>query len=474
MRISLALLSACLLLTACRTTSGPDFGAAGEALRGNDTLQLPGQYAGGGGVPGGTGVRDAAPPPSAQQVQALEARRLEQARALWQRAESAQSPAQKAGLYEAIADGYPEFPNAAEARYRQGRNEYLAHAYMDSVRTLEEYMQIAPVNPHLGDIEEMIYDSGVRYIRNKGGFFANIFKTDEDGLNALRYVAASFPAGDYADDALLFLGNYYRDDQEPDTAVLMYKELLMRYPDSEWSFEARKGLASTYAARDQGPPYNAGFVDRDPREDVPDDPRAEAHAGPVKSSLELAIGQYDRFIERIDRDPGRCGEYTLQVDEVKRQRQIAREKLALKDDRVAAYYAKRGDKNAALVYRRSAARWRGDESISCLPLDLTDPSAVPGVAPVVPTQPGMPVSATTSSGQLIRGAGPGSGRSSIPAPTVGQDPQRRGSQTYLPDLSRSAVPPPAYDMPTPGVPQDFSGSSTLPPPPPPPNWAEQR
>ena len=457
----IVLLLACLVLPACRTTAGPDFGDAGGMFQGNDQLALPGQYAGAGGVPGGTGVTDAPPPPSQAQMRAIQERRLQQARNLWARAEASQSPAQKAGIYETLADEYPEFPNAAEARYRQGRNEYLCRQYMDSVNTLREYMQIAPVNPHLHLIEEMIYDSGVRYIRDKGGFFANTFKTDEDGLNALRYVASNFPAGEYADDALLYLGNYYRDDDEPQIASLMFKELLMRYPDSEWSFEARKGLARTYAQRDQGQPYNAGFVDRDPREEVPDDPRAEAHAGPVKSSLELAIEQYDRFIERIDRDPGRCGEYAQQVDNVRALRQQAREKLACKDDAIAAYYARRGNRNAAMVYRRSAARWRGDTSISCLPLDLEDPSCVP--PPVSPGQPGVVV-------PLNR---PPTGRSTV-TPTVTQDTQRRRGQVVVPDLSRSSVPPPAYDMPTPGVPQDFSGSSTVPPPPQPPGWPPGR
>jgi len=475
MRSSLVLLAACCLLAACRTTSGPSFEGLGEGLEGGPELQLPGQYAGTGGVPGGTGVPNEPTPLSDAQRQALMAQRRQTAESLWQRAEAQKNPKAAADLYEAIAEDYPEYPNAAEALYRQGLNLYRSGESIDSVRTFETYMSIAPVNPHLGDIEEMIYNSGVRYIRGRRGFFGKIFKSDDDGLNALKYVAANFPAGDYADDALLFLGNYYRDDDEPQIASLMFKELLMRYPDSEWSFEARKGLAQTYARRDQGSPYNAGFVDRDPREEVPDDPRAEAHAGPVKSSLELAIGQYDRFIERIDRDPGRCGEYSLQVDQVKALRQKARERLACKDDRTSAYYAKRGNANAALVYRRSAARWRGDETISCLPLDLEDPSAVPAPAqPITPTQPGMPTAATSPSGRLLPGRGPANTRSSVAPPTVGQDTKRRGARTILPDLSKSSVPPPAYDMPTPGQPQDFSGSSTIPRPPPPPNWPSGR
>ena len=130
------LLSACLLgaglLGACRGTSGPDFGGADSMFTGNDTLQLPGQYAGTGGVPGGTGVQDAPAPPTEAEQRSIQARRLSAVQSLWQRAEAQQGSPGKAGLYKALADEYPDFPDAAEARYRQGRNEYLSRNYMDS------------------------------------------------------------------------------------------------------------------------------------------------------------------------------------------------------------------------------------------------------------------------------------------------------------------------------------------------------
>lgn len=468
-----AVLALCVLLglPACSNVTGPELPefmqGAGGGLAARE-LNLPGQYVGSGDTAAATQGRaeDAPPPPNEAQLRALFEERNRQATALWNRAEAARGDAAKADIYETIADDFPEYPRAADARYREGLHLYRAGDWMDSIDALQAYMQIAPVNPNIPEVEEMIYRAALARLNSSGGLLS-IFQDDGVALDALRYVAMTFPAGEYPDDALLTVGRYYqRDPEELQRAMLYFKELLLRYPDSEWSFEARRALGETYALRDQGTPYHAGFVDRDPREEVPPDEAAQAHAGPVRSGLEMAAGEYDKYLERIERDPGRQAEYAAQVARVEEQRRRAREALAQKDLRTARWYAERGEQRAAEVYRRSARMWRG-QPVEPLPTadcavpfpGASAPSAVPG-----PSTPGgvrtPPPGTIPPSGPRPRTTPP------VPAPPssapTGTDPFVTPPRVTLP-----------RDNPTNATvtqPRPRRGPMSPPPPPPPPNW----
>jgi TolA-binding protein len=457
-----ALLAAlALALVACRSVEGPKFP---KFLQGNANakpLHLPGQYLGSGDRPASATAQEAPAPMDAQTLSRVAAERRQQADALWARAQAATSEDDKADLYDDVADDFPEYPNAAEARYRAGLHRYRAGDWTAAYESFKKYLEIAPVNPHLADLEAMIYRAGLAYIGQDHGIL-NIFHQPDTGLEMLRYVSVTFPAGSYADDALITLGRYYQHEvKEQDRAMLYFKELLQRYPDSEWSFEARRALAETYASRDQGRPYHAGFVDRDPREKVPDDPKAKAHAGPVKGALELALEQYDRYLERIRLDPGRQQEYARQVAQVQAERNRLREALAEKDDRVAAWYASQGQPRAAEVYRRSAARWRSGQTGTELPADTASASAPTGAPSPRPTP--APATATT----IPTPTTPTPTRS----PTPGTAPWGR-----VPPRPPPPATPPAARPTTAAAPTTPSTSTPLrvPPPPPPPTWRPGR
>jgi outer membrane protein assembly factor BamD (BamD/ComL family) len=403
-------------------------------------VPIPNQVAGGNpndpGLEGRRASNRNVPPLTQEQQRTILAQRRSQADRLWELASAAQTPGRRRDLYETIADDYPEHPRAAEARFLQGRADFEQREYEDAVNALVEYMRVAPVNPHAAEVERMVFESGRRMLAGRRGL-AKIFSTDEAALQSLQYVAETFPAGNYADDALLELGRYHRADGEPDAAVLVLKELLRRYPDSEWSFRARLLLAETYMGRDTGDAYHAGFVDRDPREAVPDDPVAEAHAGPVRGALELALEQYEAFLERIALDPGRQAEYAADVATARARVRQIRERLAAKDRRVANWYATRGDPVAAAAYRASASRW-------CPWMDEAAPAATAPQAPTVAAPAAPP---------------PG-------LPTVLPPPPDRAAPA---PLSPPPVPPPPSAPPAPRVtppPQPATPSPAGPLPPP--------
>lgn len=395
-------------------------------------VPMPNQVAGGNARdPGLRGRRREEPAPvldPAAQA-ALLARRRATADRLWQEAEATRDPGTRAERFKRIGDQYPEVPRAAESRFREGQARVAAGEYTRANEALMEYMAIAPVNPHAAEVEELIYQGSLRDL-NRGGGLLDLFRTDENALRGLEYVTRAFPAGRYGDDALLALARYHRDDGDPGTAALHYKELLRRFPDSEWSFAARLELADTYLARDAGDPYRAGFVEVDPRESVPDDPIAKAHAGPVRSALELALEHYELYLERIALDPGRRAEYAAQVAHAQAQAARARQRLAAKDRHVAAFYAARGDRDAAAAYERSAAAWLAD-------------AAPPG-------------------------------RRATPAPAVAPAPTRPAPAPPAAPPPRATPAPPVRPPQPAGAPGSGPLPPPVPPPPPPPAWPPTR
>ncbi len=215
-------------------------------------------------------------------------------------------------------------------------------------------MRLAPVNPHLAEVEEYLYESGVRYVEPPQALLRRL-RRRPGGRGRPELRVRDVHRGQYADDALLALGDYFRKEGEWMAAVLHYKELLLRYPDCEWSFKARLRLADTYFCRDQGVPYNAGYVVLDPREPVPE--AALIMGGPIESALELALEQYEIYIERMDADPARKAEYAQEVEYARCQRQKCREAIAAKDLDRGDWYRARGDRCAAIGSWRGAAWW---------------------------------------------------------------------------------------------------------------------
>ncbi len=363
-----AVLTGVLGLSACAGTTVPDeLGFLKSGVSGGKPprqVVLPNQVAGGdrsGDLLPGQREEDV-PALTDEQIAAINTERRQASESLWARATQSQNAKQSGDLYEELADDYPDSPRAAEARFQQAKQRFQQGEYSPAIQALAIYMEVAPVNPHLAEVEELLFLSATRLLEEDRGL-AELFTTDEEPLQALVFLSTSFQAGEYADDALWRLGQYYQaeDDESLADAVRYYKELLAEYPDSEWTFLARIALGDTYVMRDQGGPYHAGFVDIDHRETFPND-EARLMGGPVKSSLLLALEQYEAFLARIARDPGRRAEYATQVTYAERKRAEVRESLASKELGIANWYAARGDTQAAQTYYKYAARFDGTPS----------------------------------------------------------------------------------------------------------------
>ena len=463
LRRSLSLLGALALagLCACTGTDVPDLLAS--PLGTPSTLRVPNAVSG--GDPGGNRPVEEGPKVATtpEEVAALRA----EAQALYARAGSTQDPEDAGDLYGDLADDYPESPNAAEARYRQGEAYFRAGEFRSAVQILAQYMDIAPVNPHLADVERMIYESGIALLRPRTGIDSIIY-TNETGIRALEYVTASFPVGEYADDALLRLAQYYQAEEDWPSAVLHYKELLVRYPDSEWSFRARLALGDCYLQRDQGTPYHAGFVDLDPRETYPTE-QARLLGADVRSSPRKALEQYDAFLERIALDPARRSEYAAEVAYATRMRASVREALAKKDLEVGRWYRGQNDRRGARTYLTYAAQYTDTPSGRSAAREL---AGVGGPMPL--PQGGGPRKEEES---VEDGLGVPPPRYDGLAPPTRQPvtPRLRRTARPQPTLPQPNRPQPSYSPPgghQPPVrnapPVEYRDRSVPPPPPPPP------
>ncbi|MDJ0972890.1 MAG: outer membrane protein assembly factor BamD [Planctomycetota bacterium] len=426
---------ALLLAAGCAGVEGPelpdwlDGGGSNSSRR----VVIPNQVAG--GAPGAEPLPGSSDALARAQGRTPEeqAQRTAEAQALWQRANQTTNPGAAADLYQELASDFPESPNAAEAMFRVGAARYRQGEWNAAIESLVTYMSSIPVNPYLAEVEEMLYTSAIRMLNTSGGL-QKLFVSNERPLNTLDFVAATFPAGNYADDALLRIAQYHQQDEAWALAVLHYKELLIRYPDSEWSFRARLGLADSYLQRDQGDPYHAGFVDLDPRESYETE-QAQTFGADVKSSLRMALEQYEAFLERIELDPARQAEYAQEVAYARRMRGQVRNALAAKDLRIARWYRGQGDTQAARTYLQYAAAY-GD------------------------TANGRAAAAELAA--LGGGRMPGTRAPTVRPPTA---PPTRVVPPTRAVPTRTAPPPPQA---TPVRPP--ASSRSVPPPPPPPAW----
>src|SRR5207237_9774348 len=128
--------------------------------------------------------------------------------------------------------------------------------------------------------------------RSRG--MAGIFRSNKRGFDGLKLLVERLPEGRYADDAILAMADEYARKGDWAEAAKQYRNLLVRYPQSDLAPTARLKLGDAYLARDAGDPYHAGFVNVDPRS--PASPQYES-SRPIVSCVEAALEQYQAFVD---------------------------------------------------------------------------------------------------------------------------------------------------------------------------------
>lgn len=467
--VFLALAAAATAAVGCRTRTGgavdPDPGRH---------FQVPNATSGatrGGGKPEPTGAfvaqdNAAAEAEAKAKADAEAAARAARAEALWNGAQAreATNPSSAADLYERLANDHKDSPHLHEALWRAVVTRERANEWNGVVRAVKAYMDAAPMNPHLTEIEEMTYRASVHVLERARGW-RGVFRSDKEGFEGLQFLVDRVPEGRYADDALMALGDEYMRKDAYEDAALQFQSLLLRYPDSEWSFKARLRLGDAYLARDQGAEYHAGYVDLDPRvvankAAVPSP--AYLMGRPVRSCVAAALEQYEAFLERIELDPGRRVEYASDVQYATAKVAECRQRIADKDRVAAAFYGGRGASVAADAYRRYAANVEnGVAWTEGLPPPPSTGS-LPAAPPTPPPPPPAPPPAPPPSPPVVASPPP-----SPPATPPEAIPPGSRVPTYVPPATSPPAPPPTPPPATSAPPPPTSppaSSGGLPPP----------
>ena len=365
------------------------------------------------------------------------------AESLWNGAgaKAARSPGDAADDYKKIADDHPDSLHAGEARYLAAVNYVADRDWNAAVAALTQYMLDFPVNPHLRDVERMLFDSSVHVIDGATGF-KGIFKSDKKGFEGLKALVERFPEGDLPDDALMRLGDEYRKKDDAANAALEYRELLLRYPQSEWAPQARLRLADTYLSRDQGAPYHAGYVDLDPR-----GPRSPQYAAnrPVVSCVGTALDTYQLFLTE-DRPRATADEVAYAESKVAE----CRSRLGAKDRSISSFYAGRGDATGSSTYARLA-----DD------VEAGRPMSVPLPQPASPNA-SMPNSSSIGPQPTLPSSKPPSPRPPAPRAVEPLPPKFVPPPVPPPDVPPPYQPPPY--VPPPSVPPAYGPPTYVPPP----------
>lgn len=374
--------------------------------------------------------------------------------------------------YKEVADDHPEYVRADEARYLSAVNYMADEDWNSAVAALIQYMTDFPANPHLREVERMLYDGSVRVFDGARGF-SGIFRSDKKGFEGLNAIVERFPEGDLPDDALMRLGDEYERKDDAANAALSYKDLLLRFPRSELAPRARLRLGDTYLSRDQGTSYHAGYLDVDPR-----GPRSPQYAAgrPVASCVEEALKMYQAYLTE-DRARGAAEDVAYAEGRVAE----CRSRLAAKHRSVSAYYAARGDASGAETYERLASNAEsGRAPIDGMPTaPVHPPSPAPvrvpssaatfppaGPAPFVPppAAPGAPARppAVPSAPPAVAPQGPPEGppRGLEPRPVLPPAPPALPPAPMVPPY---VPPPPSPATPPPFVPAPSAASPSAPP-----------
>jgi len=240
--------------------------------------------------------------------------------------------AKAARTYELISDDYPRTPEADQAEWLAAEAWYFAGELKLAQDYYQAFYDSHPLS-NLGELGERMYDIGVqRFERGKGGIVGlGILSTSENGLKALSWITAKLPNGTRADDAYFFIGKARMSGYQFDEAVLNFDQILTRYPQSEWTHEARFLRALSYLEINRGPPY-----DRD--------------------SLLRSRRDFSEYVRIVERSEALRTEYADRVTEAKAHIAETNERLARKNVLIANFYESQERFEAERLYLENAKK----------------------------------------------------------------------------------------------------------------------
>jgi len=229
-------------------------------------------------------------------------------------------------LLRKVAAEKPPSPSSAEAAFLVGESYYRQRRYGKALAAYRKYVQEHPISEHLATAESRIFEIAVLYLEGKIRSFLGLIAHRGRGVDALEFLLESFPRGTRAPDAQRLLADRHFRAGRWEAAALEYRELLQRFPDSEWRPLAQFRLGMCYYRQIRGAAYalvhleptGNRMIRRSAREefaryvrDHPEGPHVEEARSAIARIDEMSAEKayhIGRFYDRADR-PGTANEY---------------------------------------------------------------------------------------------------------------------------------------------------------------------
>ncbi|MBU1061570.1 MAG: outer membrane protein assembly factor BamD [Candidatus Omnitrophica bacterium] len=153
---------------------------------------------------------------------------------------------------------YPLSKEAPEAQYYIGRiMEDLDKPY-DAFRSYQKIIDVYPYTELVDEVIEREFKIGESLLSGKRLSVLGPLKipAKDKAIEIFKQVADNSPYGKYAPQAIFYAGLGYKDIADYDNAIMMFKELIDKYPNSDLIDKARYQLAECSKLLSLRPDYD--------------------------------------------------------------------------------------------------------------------------------------------------------------------------------------------------------------------------
>jgi outer membrane protein assembly factor BamD (BamD/ComL family) len=167
-------------------------------------------------------------------------------------------------IFRRISEECPNVPEGRGACYQIAECQYALENYYEAYLAYEEYLKNYPQSPDLPKILDKEYEIGTILIQGKEQkrkvAVVSVLSSGSLGLEVLKKVIKVAPFAEFADDAMLLIGNYYLHQKEYLLAEEAYNRLIKEYPQSEWLSYAQYQMVMCALEQFRGLPYDPEFL----------------------------------------------------------------------------------------------------------------------------------------------------------------------------------------------------------------------
>ncbi|MFQ5506915.1 MAG: outer membrane protein assembly factor BamD [Planctomycetota bacterium] len=145
-------------------------------------------------------------------------------------------------------------------KYDLARGYFAQKEYYDCYEVLKDFVRKHPASTYYSRVEELVFHAGAN-LAASGWSFLGIASDMSDARRVLEHFLVAHPKSVFVPEALRILGEAAYQDDELETAIDRFTELLEKSPESQWKDLARFRIAMSRFKLLIGPDYDAGALE---------------------------------------------------------------------------------------------------------------------------------------------------------------------------------------------------------------------